>query len=620
VARTKKNPAPAAEAIPGTTEPVAAVPVTPATDAAGYTVVARRYRPARFEEVIGQDHIVQALRNAIRLNKVTHAYLFSGTRGVGKTSMARIFAKCLNCQQGPTDTPCLKCDICQSIAVGQDVDVIEIDGASNNGVEAVRELRQNAGLRPSRARFKIYYIDEVHMLTTGAFNALLKTLEEPPAHVKFLFATTEPNKIPDTVRSRCQKYEFAGIAPDRIVAALASVCEREQIDAQPEALQLIARRASGSMRDAQSLLEQLMTFQDHRLSVELVHQALGVAPDENILEVLEALADRDLGRTLKLIDAAVGSGVQPVDLLSGVLDFLRDILIASVGAAVPALAASPSQQPRLRAIADRWSSDTILAGMQILAETRARMRGSPHGRILVESALCRVATLENLSELGDLVARLGALESGAGPLPPSASKKKIVARETAAAPTAMREESAVQESISPRAAESAPDEGPDSTRPSADSLVSDEGEPPNGELRNELPPLTLDAALAAWPELPGHVGVRYGVPLSRVKPDEVRAPDLLVIRLAPVYNWVADQCDNPEALAKIGAALESLLGRPAKLCFERTESEPEPSAPAAPLPPSKADELAADPLVRQVVELFEARLVRVDAEEEAADS
>src|SRR6185312_7725558 len=179
-------------------------PTTPEADPVGYTVVARRYRPQRFEDVVGQDHVVQALRNAIRLNRVTHAYLFSGTRGVGKTSIARIFAKCLNCVKGPTEEPCNECDICQAISTGQDVDVIEIDGASNNGVEAVRELRQNAGLRPSRARFKIYYIDEVHMLSTGAFNALLKTLEEPPGHVKFFFATTEPNKIPVTVLSRCQ--------------------------------------------------------------------------------------------------------------------------------------------------------------------------------------------------------------------------------------------------------------------------------------------------------------------------------------------------------------------------------------------------------------------------------
>ncbi len=199
---------------------------SPTSGSDAYTVVARRYRPQRFEDVVGQDHVVQALRNAIKHERVAQAYVFSGTRGVGKTSMARIFAKCLNCVKGPTVEPCNECDICQAISAGQDVDVIEIDGASNNGVESVRELRQNAGLRPSRCRYKIYYIDEVHMLSTGAFNALLKTLEEPPEHVKFFFATTEPNKIPITVLSRCQKFDFAGIRPEQITETLAEICER----------------------------------------------------------------------------------------------------------------------------------------------------------------------------------------------------------------------------------------------------------------------------------------------------------------------------------------------------------------------------------------------------------
>src|ERR687884_470625 len=205
-------------------------------------------------------------------------------------------------KNGPAAEPCQVCDICQAIAQGQDVDVIEIDGASNNGVEQVRELRQNAGLRPSRARFKIYYIDEVHMLSTGAFNALLKTLEEPPRHVKFFFATTEANKIPITVLSRCQRYDFAGIAPEQIVATLAEICALEHVETDRDALQVVARRASGSMRDAQSLLEQLLSSGARRLTAELVHQLLGIAADESILDLLDALADRDPARALTSVD------------------------------------------------------------------------------------------------------------------------------------------------------------------------------------------------------------------------------------------------------------------------------------------------------------------------------
>ncbi len=279
---------------------------------------------------MGQDHVVQALRNAIRLNRLAQAYLFCGTRGVGKTSMARIFAKCLNCVQGPTETPCQVCDICQAIASGQDVDVIEIDGASNNGVEQVRELRQNAALRPSRSRFKIYYIDEVHMLSTGAFNALLKTLEEPPPHVKFFFATTEANKIPITVLSRCQRYDFAGITVEAIVNSLKEICTREEVETESEALQVVARRAGGSMRDAQSLLEQLLGSGSQRLTVEVVHTLLGTPSDERLLAILEALADRDPAAVLTLLDQAAGEGVQPSDLLAGTLEFLRDAMVLSV--------------------------------------------------------------------------------------------------------------------------------------------------------------------------------------------------------------------------------------------------------------------------------------------------
>ncbi len=381
-----------------------------------YTVVARRYRPQRFEDVVGQDHVVRALRNAIRMNRIAQAYLFCGTRGVGKTSMARIFAKCLNCVKGPTEEPCQTCDICQSIALGQDVDVIEIDGASNNGVEQVRELRQNAALRPSRARYKIYYIDEVHMLSTGAFNALLKTLEEPPAHVKFFFATTEANKIPITVLSRCQRYDFAGITPEVIAMTLGEICKQEQVDAEPEALQIVARRAGGSLRDAQSLLDRLLASGSPLLTVEVVNSLLGTASDERLLAMLEALADHDAATALRLLEQSAGEGVQPAELLSGIIDFTRDALVLAVGAESMLMSVSPRQRPHVDRIVERWTIDSILASLQILSECRARMRGSLHGRLLVELALVRIARLEDLTDLGTLVERLTSLESGVGPV------------------------------------------------------------------------------------------------------------------------------------------------------------------------------------------------------------
>src|SRR4051794_17714172 len=270
-------------------------PPAPAADQppAEYTVVARRYRPQQFAELIGQEHVAQALVNALQSGRVAHAYLFTGARGVGKTSAARILAKALNCVEGPTPTPCDECDSCKAVAAGEDVDVLEIDGASNNKVEEVRDLRQNVAFRPTRGRYKIYIIDEVHMLTTNAFNALLKTLEEPPEHVKFIFATTEVQKIPITILSRCQRFDFAHVGPAKIFEQLRRIVEREGHQADDEALRIVARRAAGSMRDSQSLLDQLLASGQGKLTAEHVHAVLGTAGDERVTELAAAVLDRD---------------------------------------------------------------------------------------------------------------------------------------------------------------------------------------------------------------------------------------------------------------------------------------------------------------------------------------
>ena len=574
---------------------------SPTPESTGYMVIARRYRPQTFDDVVGQDHVVQALRNAIRMNRVTHAYLFSGTRGVGKTSIARIFAKCLNCVHGPTETPCNVCDICQAISVGQDIDVIEIDGASNNGVEAVRELRQNAGLRPSRSRFKIYYIDEVHMLSTGAFNALLKTLEEPPEHVKFFFATTEPNKIPITVLSRCQRYDFAGITPEQVVETLSEICALEKIKADPDALRVVARRASGSMRDAQSLLEQLLTAGGETLTVELVHQRLGTASDERLLDLVDALADHDPAAALKQVEQATSQGVQPTDLLNGLLEFLRDVMVMSAGGGDLLLASGPRQKPRLQKVVDRWPVDSILGALQILAEARARLRGSAQGRLLVELALVRVARLENLSEMGTLIARLAALESG-GPLPAEGTvKKKYEPQPQPAAP-------ATPESESGEVATEAGHDRNDKTPLPAPAVV-------------ELPPLELKEVVQVWPALIRKLGTRLGFQLTRAEAFlAISGPTILAIRLPASYNDIAEECDTSQARPRIERALQALLGRPVNIQFERSVGEAKISSPGGSTrePPLKSrdDELEGDPMVRKVVELFEARRLHLEYDED----
>ena len=577
-------------------------PASAEVDPAAYTVVARRYRPQRFEDVVGQDHVVQALRNAIRLNRVTHAYLFSGTRGVGKTSIARIFAKCLNCVHGPTEEPDQTCDICRAISVGQDVDVIEIDGASNNGVEQVRELRQNAGLRPSRARFKIYYIDEVHMLSTGAFNALLKTLEEPPSHVKFFFATTEPAKIPVTVLSRCQRYDFAGITPDQITETLAEICEREGVKADAEALGVIARRAGGSMRDAQSLLEQLLSFGGERLTVELVQQQLGIASDDRTLDLLDALSRRDAAEALTLVDQTANAGVQPTELLAGTLEFLRDVMIVNVNPSLSMLAASPRQKPRLVEIGRRWSDDTLLAALQVLAEARSKLRGSPHGRTLVEIAILRVARLDDLGELGEVVARLAALESGA-PAVPTLEKKKL-------APTAPDPPSVGPPPPPPRVLEVEPG-------PVAVEMVEVPTPAPIDVPRSEW---GLAEIADRWPAWVGSLPPELATKLVHLRPASLAEPGLLVIEAPEAYNWVVDLCDRVDLRGKIESALKAWLGRPIGLQFLRPVAAPTPARNGPRATSARPDGLEDDPMVKLLVERFEARLVRVEVDEDVPPS
>src|SRR5947209_2818518 len=278
---------------------IATAEATPPAPAQNYTVLARRYRPQQFADLVGQEAVAQALANAIASGRVAHAYLFTGVRGVGKTSAARILAKALNCVKGPTPTPCDQCESCKAIAEGEDIDVLEVNGADNRKIEHARAIVANVGTRPQKSRYKIYIIDEVHMPTGKSFNALLKTLEEPPPHVKFILATTDVQKIPLTILSRCQRFDFGGINTARILEQLKGIVAREGVKADDDALRIVARRAAGSMRDAQSLLEQLLSFGD-RLTVDVVHSILGTAADERVVEIAAAVLNKNAKRALDL--------------------------------------------------------------------------------------------------------------------------------------------------------------------------------------------------------------------------------------------------------------------------------------------------------------------------------
>ena len=369
-----------------------------------YTVLARRFRPQGFADVVGQEHISQALRNAILANRVAHAYLFTGARGVGKTSTARILAKALNCPQATDGNPCNTCEICEGIAAGNDVDVLEIDGASNRGIDDIRSLRANVNVKSMRTQHKIYIIDEVHMLTKEAFNALLKTLEEPPPNVKFVFCTTEPNKVPDTILSRCQRFDFGTIEATSIKDRLGQIAQAEGVQVDTEALELVARRAAGSMRDSQSIFDQLLAFGEDHIQAGDVHRLLGTAGDDRLVEIGAALVRRDQSSALATFHAALDEGVQLGELTDQVLLYLRDLMILVTGAEkVDLLSVAPSSRQTLAAQAEEWGLQTIVAAMQILADTKWRMQRVTYGRALAELAIVRISLLEDLTNVAGLI-------------------------------------------------------------------------------------------------------------------------------------------------------------------------------------------------------------------------
>ncbi len=365
-----------------------------------YVVVARRYRPQSFEELVGQEHVRKALANAIETNRVGHAYLFAGPRGTGKTTTARIFAKALNCVSGPTMTPCNQCDICRDISDDADVDVIEIDGASNNGVNEIRALRENCIVRPARCRYKIYIIDEVHMLSGAAFNALLKTLEEPPEHVKFMLCTTDPDKLPITVLSRCQRFDLSAVEEGKIFDRLKYILAQEQRQADDAAVAMLARRAYGSLRDSQSLLEQLLSFSTGEISVDDVHHLLGTTDSGNVLQLLEKLAARDASGALAILSEFWLTGAEPERLSEQILGVYRDLLSASVGCDQQLMQyTQPSEFSRVQELANRIGKHTLLASLEIMQEMLRRIQATTKVRVLVETAIVRLASLEELDQL-----------------------------------------------------------------------------------------------------------------------------------------------------------------------------------------------------------------------------
>lgn len=383
-----------------------------------YLVLARKYRPSTFADLVGQEHVIRTLENAIQLNRVHHAFLFTGARGVGKTTTARILARALNCEQGPTATPCGVCSMCTEIGNGSSPDVLEIDGASNTGVDNVRELKENVRYRPSRGKYKLYIIDEVHMLSQAAFNALLKTLEEPPEHVKFIFATTEPQKIPVTILSRCQRFDFRRVGAEQLTSHLSSILEKEGLQLGPQALSYIVREAQGSVRDSLSLLDQVLSYGGEKLDDSLVIEALGVVDRQTIFQVCDAILSKNGSALLDLIAEIDARGHDMTDVAGLVVEHLRDLMVAKVSNSTATVLCdrAPAELESLETQAQSVDKALLHRLFALAVRVAEDVSRSFHPRVSLEMGLLRLLEAESAQSLESLLQKIDGFIKGGAPV------------------------------------------------------------------------------------------------------------------------------------------------------------------------------------------------------------
>ena len=560
-----------------------------------YEVLARKWRPQHFEDVVGQNHVTSTLVNAITSERLAHAYLFVGPRGIGKTSIARIFAKALNCVEGTTTKPCGKCDSCIEIAKGTDLDVLEIDGASNNGVEQVRDLRDSVMYAPARGKFKIYIIDEVHMLSTAAFNALLKTLEEPPPHEKFFYSTTEPDKILTTIISRCQRFDLKRIPVVEIVERLELIAKSEKVEVSDDALIAVARGAEGGLRDAESALDQLIAFRGNKIEEDDVLAVFGLVSRAGLESLAEGVLQGELKTIIKLVGEFDNAGKDLARLLAELVEHFRNLLIAlNVDNIDDVMDVTPGQKKVIEAHAAQTDTAKLLRVMGVLTQALDKFRFALSQKTLLETALIKAARVATVVSLEEVLREINVLKGGLV----SETKKKDEQPPVVEAPAVVAEP---EETHTP-AVKEAP--------PKTQAKKKAAGASP-----------TLDKILEKWDEVVERVGmisVAAKGSLSDAYPIKAE-DDVVTIGFEPEFAHDIDRFKNMRNRKAVEKALERALGNSVtvlfavapegviKLASERKQHAPQESAGIE----KTAKHVVDDPVVQKAMEMFEGSILEV---------
>jgi len=554
-----------------------------------YEVIARRWRPRTFDEMVGQRNVTETLKNAIATNRVAHAFLFAGPRGVGKTTTARILAKALNCDRGPTPAPCGTCGACEEIAAGRSLDCLEVDAASNTQVEKIRDLLETVQYVPTRGRHKVYIIDEAHMLSSSSFNALLKTLEEPPPRVVFILATTEPHRIPATIHSRCQRHDFRLLGAREIVGRLREIVEAEQATAEDEVLVLLARAASGSLRDAQSLLDQAIASLGNRLEAERVADLLGLVKADVLTEAAEAILTRDAARALGLVDRLATHGQDLRQVALELTAHLRDLLILKMcpepGALLEGARVSVEAARRQ---AERAAVPELELMIKTLQQVEGEMRRAPQPRFLLEMALIRLTEIRHLQGLPEILGRLVALEGrlpGGPTMPAATGELPLFGSRPAAAERPARPAQGREISPPPPAART-------SQGPAAPSAATD--------------------VTVGWAAVVGRLRGRKRLAsvLTEVEPIGLTG-DTLILEVKNGNAFVRDTLEDPDTRRLIAEAAAEAFGRRLRIEYRfATPSAPHLEPVETRRAPAATPRGRDHPLVREALGLFGGAVVR----------